>query len=196
MDSSPRGRGAANLRPRSLSLALRSAPLQRPCREFSHRIQLDQGLKRPNFCLHNPLFCLSETHPRHPPRNSPSCSPRCPVRCSPHCSDGCGPNRSARCSAGCGPGYGLSCGPRYSLRCSTRCSTGRSDRRGLSSCPHCSLPSSDSCSPDCQQSSFPRCSPGRSVSTFSGRRASIDLVFNARCETGQTGVSDLVDDRL
>jgi len=141
----------------------RQASLRCPGREFSHRIQIHQGLKRPNLSLHSPLFSRSETPLRHSPRSSPSCHPRCSVRGSTRSSDRCGLDRSLRCSPGCCPGLGSSCCLRCSLRCFTRCSTGRSDRCGPSCCPRCSPRSSDGCSTDCSVNCRWSCCPSCSV---------------------------------
>jgi len=133
--------------------------IQRPCRKFSHRIQLHRGLKRPNICLHNPLFGLSET----PPRSSLSCSPSCSVRCRPRSSDRCGLSCAPRCGPGCCPGYWLNCSPRYFVRCSTPYSTGRSDRCGRSYCPRSSPRSSVRCVRDCSVNCHRSCCPSCSV---------------------------------
>jgi len=157
----------------------RSASHQRPCRKFSHRLQLYQAPPGPNFRLHNSLFSLSETPLRRIPRSCLSCSPRCPGRCSPCCSDRCVLSSFAGCSHGCLPGCRSSCSPCCSLRCSTRCSTGCYDHCGPGRCPRCSPLCSDRCSPDCGwscfQSRFPscyvRCMSGYRFSSFSDQES-------------------------
>jgi hypothetical protein len=137
----------------------RRASLRSPSPKFSQKIQLHQGLKRHNSCLHNSLSVTSETPLRHPLRSSPGCCPSCSLRrsdrrsgrCFPRCSDRCSPNRFPHRRPGCSPSHFPRCSPdrlaRCGLSCRPRCSPCNSGRR-----PHC-----------CSDNRFPSCPPGCSV---------------------------------
>ena len=117
--------------------------------KFRHRIQLPQGLKRPNSRRHSPLGPIPESPLRRPPGGPPSCCPSCSRgrpgrssdRCLPHCPDNCCPGYFARCLPGCLQNRCPSC----SISCFRDCS----DHSAPGRRPRCSPRCSSDCLADC-----------------------------------------------